>query len=148
VLEFVLPYPVSLNAMYITTTLKGHARPMVMITKQGREYKAKVRQIVLAMPFKPILGRVGCEINLFPYLPLDHAKRKRLKGCNWDDDVRCLDLDNALKVTLDSLKGLVFEDDKWVRKLICERKEPDEKGGRLVVRITKIESEDVQNVLI
>lgn len=127
---------------------KGFKAPVTTLSEEAKEYKTKVRKIVMGIAFKPILGRVGCEINLFPCLPLDHVKRKRLRGCNWDDDVRCLDLDNALKVTLDSLKGLVFEDDKWVRKLICERKEPDEKGARMVVKIWKIESEDVQKVLI
>ena len=47
-------------------------------------------------------------------------------------------LDNANKVIFDSLKGLTFADDKWVREIHARRMEPDG-VGRVVIRITELE---------
>jgi crossover junction endodeoxyribonuclease RusA len=37
----------------------------------------------------------------------------------------CMDLDNALKVTIDALKGIVYEDDSQVYRIVAERLAPD-----------------------
>jgi len=49
----------------------------------------------------------------------------RKLGEGWDDNVRSLDLDNALKVTIDALKGIAYVDDAQVWRLSAERMEPD-----------------------
>jgi hypothetical protein len=84
---------------------------------------------------KPIAGRVRIDIQLYPQRPQDWAKRARLAPLTWDDDVRCIDLDNANKVLLDALKGVAIEDDRWVRELHSQRMEPDGEA-RVVVTIT------------
>lgn len=47
-----------------------------------------------------------------------------------------MDLDNALKVSIDALKGIVFADDSQVYRIVAERADPDPAGGaRLEVEI-------------
>jgi crossover junction endodeoxyribonuclease RusA len=50
----------------------------------------------------------------------------------WEDTVQCIDLDNANKVLLDALKGIVFEDDRWVRQIHAKRGEPRPDGALVV----------------
>ena len=52
-----------------------------------------------------------------------------------------MDLDNTIKVTLDALKNLAFEDDKWVWGIVAEKMEPDQREGRLVISIWPIDAE-------
>ena len=85
----------------------------------------------------PMLGRVAVAYTLHPHRPLDAHRRAKRDPVGWEDTVQCIDLDNAQKVLLDSLKGVVFEDDKWVREITAKRGEPVD-GGKLVVTITPI----------
>src|SRR5690606_14915191 len=96
----------------------------------------------------PIRGRVRIDLKLYPERPQDWQRRQRKEGPAWDDTVRCLDLDNARKVVYDSLKGVVIEDDKWVRKDSGERMEPDEHGARLVITVTALQVEQPQMGLL
>jgi crossover junction endodeoxyribonuclease RusA len=50
----------------------------------------------------------------------------------------CMDLDNALKVTIDALKTIVYADDAQVYRIIAERAEPDPSGARLEVEAAEI----------
>lgn len=60
--------------------------------------------------------------------------------------MQCIDLDNAQKVLMDSLKGVVMEDDKWVRRIVAERAEPDGEA-RLIVTVTPIIASTPQDQL-
>ena len=51
--------------------------------------------------------------------------------------MRSIDLDNAIKVTLDAMKGIAFNDDVWVRQIEAERMEPDGEA-RVVVTVRRI----------
>lgn len=53
--------------------------------------------------------------------------------------MQCIDLDNANKVLLDAMKGVAIDDDKWVRRIVAERMEPDGEA-RVVVTITPLAS--------
>lgn len=131
-----LPYPISANRYWRPVSLGKHIT--IVPTKEAKDYRKEVMRIVLAAGIvNPLRGRVAIDVQLFPHRPLDFAKRMRLLGAAWDDGVQCLDLDNANKVLLDSLKGVAIEDDKWVRQLSSERMEPDGES-RVVVRITQI----------
>jgi crossover junction endodeoxyribonuclease RusA len=137
-----LPYPISANRYWATRVIapKGGGRPMAMtyVTPDAKTYRDEVLRIALAAGIvNPMPGRVAIAVQLFPHRPLDYAKRMRTLGAAWDDGVQCLDLDNANKVLLDSLKGVAIEDDKWVRQLSSERMEPDGEA-RVVVRITQL----------
>jgi crossover junction endodeoxyribonuclease RusA len=146
-----VPYPISANRYWATRTVtpKGK-RPMAMtyVTPEAKAYKATVEAICRAAGIrKPLLGRVQLDVQLFPHRPLDWQARQRKLGAAWDDGVQCLDLDNANKVLLDALKEVAIEDDKWVRRIVSERMEPDGQA-RLVVTITAIAAAQPQADLL
>lgn len=144
----ILPPAVSSNRYWRSFVPRGHKRAIVTLSDEAKAYKAVVAQIARkAGVVSPIKGRVAVSYTLFPKRPQDWAKRAAKDPMTWDDTVQCLDLDNALKVMLDSLKGIVFEDDKFVHELHGRRAEPDG-DGRLVVTISPMRVESPQPSLI
>lgn len=142
-ITLVLPWPLSANRLW-RTAVRGKLA-VTYVSAEGKKFKAEVAGICRAAGIRePIKGRVLVEIFLFPHRPLDWQKRMRLHGAAWDDTVASIDLDNANKVILDSLKGIAIEDDKWVRELVAIRMEPDEHGARAVVRITALTADTPQ----
>ncbi len=137
-----LPYPISANrywASRIVTPRGGKPLPMVYVTAEAKAFKAEVEQLVRAAGVvAPIIGRVQLDIRLYPHRPLDWQKRQRQAGAAWDDSVQCIDLGNAEKVLSDALKDLVMEDDKWIRRIVSERMEPDALPARVVVTVTAL----------
>jgi crossover junction endodeoxyribonuclease RusA len=132
-----LPYPISSNRYWRPVRIGAHIT--IVPTKEAKAYKQHVATLALIAGFrKPITGRVAIDIKLYPHRPLDWQKRMKVNGASWDDTVQCIDLDNANKVLLDSLKGVAIEDDKWVRRLVSERMEPDGGEARVVVTITPL----------
>lgn len=147
-----LPYPISANRYWATRTVtpKGK-KPMAMtyVTPEAKAFKAEVEQLARAAGVTaPITGRVQLEIKLFPHRPLDWQKRQRLAGAAWDDSVQCIDLGNAEKVLSDALKDVVMEDDKWIRRIVSERMEPDGGAARVVVTVSAISTEQPQLALV
>lgn len=133
-----LPYPISANRYWQTVYIgKGAQRRAISVpTSEAKAYKAAAKQAaVLGCIGTPIAGRVRIAVELYPQRPQDWARRARMNPTTWDDDVRCIDLDNANKVLLDALKGVAIDDDKWVRELHSRRMEPDGEA-RVVVVIT------------
>jgi crossover junction endodeoxyribonuclease RusA len=127
-----LPAPVSANRYWKTAVRAGRA--ITYVSGEAQAYREEVARIVASRGIRePLRGRVELAIQLYPNQPKDWASRVRKLGQAWDDSVMCLDLDNANKVLLDSIKGLVIEDDRWVRKITSERMVPDEKGARVVL---------------
>ena len=136
-----LPYPLSANRYWASRVImvKGKPMPTVYVTSEAKTYKEDVAwRCKLAGIPRPLVGRVQVHIQLFPNRPADWMKRARKDPECWDDTVQCIDLDNARKVLYDALKGVAFDDDKWVRKDSAERMEPDEHGARVVVTITPL----------
>ncbi len=137
-----LPYPISANRYWASRTVTPRGKPAftsTYVTPEAKAYKAQVQKLALVAGVrKPIAGRVRVEFTLYPNRPQDWQKRMRKDGAAWDDTVQCLDLDNAQKVVLDSLKDVVFQDDAWVREIHARRAEPDEFGARLMVVVTPL----------
>lgn len=108
----------------------------IVPTKEAKKHREECAWLARAAGvITPIKGRVAVNVQHYPHRPLDWQTRMRKHGDAWDDTVQSVDLDNVLKVMLDALKGTVFDDDSWVRKLVCERMEPDDKPERLIVTI-------------
>jgi crossover junction endodeoxyribonuclease RusA len=147
-----LPYPISANRYWATRTVTpkgGRTMALTYITPEAKAFKAAVLQLARAAGVTaPISGRVQLEVRLYPHRPLDWQKRQRLAGEAWDDTVQCIDIDNANKVLLDSLKDVVIDDDKWVRRLVSERMEPDAGEARVVVTITAMATAQPQMALV
>lgn len=140
-----LPYPISANRYW--RSFSSGKRVVTVPSKEAVEYKRTVALIAQASGIRQaIAGRVQIDVQLYPNRPQDWQKRMRTQGAAWDDSVMCIDLDNANKVLLDSLKGVAIEDDKWVRKIVAERMEPDGEA-RVVVTITPLQVEQPQAAL-
>lgn len=137
-----LPYPPSANRYVRTRVVQKKGRAPFVLTYPSADAVAFKKQVLSicrrAGIVEPIDGRIELEYWLYPQCPKDAAKRKKKDPLNWDDDVRSIDLDNAQKVLLDSLKNIAFKDDKFVRTIHADRMEPDGEA-RLVVRISKWE---------
>lgn len=117
---------------------RGFKAPVTTLSAEAKAYKNEVAWIAKQAGIrKPITGRVSVSYTLFPNRPQDWAKRAARDPLGWDDSVQCIDLDNAQKVLMDSLKGVVIEDDRWVRRIVADRAEPDGEG-RLVVTIEAV----------
>lgn len=141
-LTVTLPYPVSANRYWRVRVVKGVA--MNYVSAEAKAYKADVARIVRAAGVRaPLAGRIAIDYTLFPKRPQDWQRRARKLGDAWHDDVMCLDLDNAQKVLLDALKGVAFDDDKWVRRITAARAEPDGEA-RIVVTISQIATSSPQ----
>lgn len=138
VVSLQLPYPPSANRYWRTrvVTPKGGA-PFVStyVSSDAVAFKEQVGWLAKAAGVRsPIVGRIEIAYTLHPHLPQDWAKRARKDPDGWEDTVQCIDLDNANKVLLDALKGIVFEDDRWVRAITARRGEPLT-GGAMQVKV-------------
>jgi crossover junction endodeoxyribonuclease RusA len=144
-LTVTLPWPVSANVYWRTRVVKGVA--MTYVSAEAKAFKQHVGWLLKAAGcVQPIEGRVAVALTLYPHRPQDWQKRQRKLGESWDDGVRSIDLDNAIKVTLDAMKGVAFVDDVWVRRITAERAEPDGEA-RLVVTISAIAMPQPQTAL-
>jgi len=147
VIRLILPRPLSANKYWRPVRIGQHIT--IVPTKEAKDYRKTVAAIATGLGIvTPLLGRVAIEIDMYPHRPLDFKTRQRKLGPAWDDSVQSIDLDNANKVLLDSLKGIAFEDDVWVRRLVSQRMEPDDEGERVVVRIEQIRVAQPQMALL
>lgn len=93
-----MPWPPSANRYWRRV---GHR---MIVSNEAREYISKIKKMALTWGFKKLLGRIQIEINAFP-----PDKRKR-------------DLDNIIKITLDSLENAgLFENDSQIDEIIIKR---------------------------
>jgi crossover junction endodeoxyribonuclease RusA len=148
VIALTLPYPISANRYWRTYMPKGFKAPVTVPSAEAKAYKAQVCGLAKIAGVKaPIAGRVAVAIRLYPNRPQDWAKRAAKDPMGWDDTVQCLDLDNANKVLFDALKGVVIEDDRWVRRITAERMEPDGEA-RVEIVVEAIQAAEVQGALL
>ncbi len=105
----VLPYPPSGNRYW------RHVGPRVLVSAEARAYRAKVGWICAGKKLRPLDGPVVVSVAV--YRP---AKRG--------------DLDNVLKILLDSLRGYLYRDDAQAVELHAIRYE-DKVNPRVEVRV-------------
>lgn len=141
-ISLTLPYPPSANRYWESRVIKakatGRMMSMTYVSKEAKDFKEHVSWLARAAGVRaPITGRVAITYTLHPHRPLDYLRRMKRDPAHWEDTVQCIDLDNAQKVLLDALKGVVIDDDKWVRSIFAVRGEPIE-GGRLIVTVSPV----------
>ena len=101
-----LPYPPSVNR-YWRHVLIGK-RAAVLLSREAREFKARVGEICALARVQPIEGPVF--VRLVAYRP-------RKIG----------DLDGVLKGTLDALQGFAFKNDSQIVRILAERRDDKER---------------------
>lgn len=142
----VLPYPISANAYWRSFVPKGHVRPVTTLSEDARKFKAEVAKLCMLARVRKIAGPIEIAYTLFPQRPQDWAKRAQRDPNGWQQTVRSIDLDNASKVLLDALKGIAFDDDRLVERIVAERAIPDG-DARVVVTIQPHNRPQVQAAL-
>lgn len=122
-----LPYPPSVNHCYGHCSKQGKA--FVFLHKKGKEYFEKVSCEIVAQKIKPIKDAKDMTVQIVANTP----------------DKRVRDVDNILKLALDSLKKAgVVGDDRYFNWVIVGRGEVDPTGeGSLEVSIWKGKSNGV-----
>lgn len=116
-----LPYPVSANRYWRIWRNKA------VRSAEATAYKSVVRRIAQEAGVMPSEGSVAVCLRLIPKVNKDGSANKTV-----------IDLDNALKVTLDSLQGVVYENDKQVRRIVAEYGSEPVAGGGLAVEIEEL----------
>lgn len=111
-IELELPYPPSVNHYY------RHVGPRTLISRQGRDYRARVCAIMRSMRICPLDGDIEMFVDLYP------------------PDSRKRDLDNAMKALWDSIqKGGGYHDDSQIKHCDAYMREPMKPNGKAIVRI-------------
>ena len=132
--ELILPYPPSANRYW--RIFRNRAVP----SSDASAYKRHVRALARSSGISdPTIAPVSLALILRPLRPLDGDKRERLHGSEWHLNLRCIDLDNALKVALDALQGIAYANDRQVRSIYIERGLPVN-GGALEILWTTMEA--------
>ena len=98
------PYPPSVNAYWLQAGKRRY------ISKRGVDFKRAVHEICDKLPS---FGDKPIEIFIVLY----------------PRDKRLLDIDNCCKAILDSMNGLMYDDDQQVWKLTVERGKKIKGGG-------------------
>lgn len=96
-----LPYPISVNTYYRTY------RNIQTISKEGKAFKVKVQSSYSEL--HPLADSVMLKIIIHPKQNKNGAESKVL-----------IDIDNSLKSILDSLIGIIYYDDKQVKRLVVD----------------------------
>lgn len=115
-MRLMLPYPISANRYWRSFVPRGHVRAIVTVSDEAKAYKSRVAWEAKVAGVKMLTVPVSLVFRLVP------ANRV------------CMDIDNALKVSIDALKGIAYTDDALVRRIVAERMEPDGRA-RLEVEI-------------
>lgn len=105
-----LPYPPSTNRYW--RTFRGR----MVRSKVAVEYKETIQKLAIEDGFQMRAGCVSVDMLLHPVLPKDWEKRQK-KDADWLLSVRRIDIDNAMKVALDALQGIAYENDRQVTRL-------------------------------
>ncbi len=115
-MRLTLPYPPSANR-YVRHTANGSYR-----TSEANSYRRQAQLLAMAAGMRQRhYGPVAISATLHPKL----TKTGRAS------EVR-VDLDNCLKVALDALQGIAFENDKQVVRIVLEVGRPITDGGLTV----------------
>jgi crossover junction endodeoxyribonuclease RusA len=110
-----LPYPVSANRYW------RHVGHKVVRSAAAKQYCGAIAVMAMREGFRPTSEAVEVGIRLLPKL----TKKGQASEI-------CLDLSNAWKVAEDALQGLLFENDRQVRRIEADFGDPVESGGLIV----------------
>lgn len=114
--RLLLPYPISANAYWRFQSNR------VMRSKEAIAYKKTAQQLAMIGRYKPLQGAIAVSVYL-------HPKAKK----NGEASEIRIDLDNCLKVILDCMNGIAYEDDKQIIRIFAEIGQPMEGGGLTIV---------------
>lgn len=110
-----LPYPPSTNRMW------RNYRNAVVLSEVGKSYKQAAALLAKSAGMKPVDYDVAVVITLHPKTNKDGSASGIV-----------IDLDNSLKIVLDSLQGVGYVNDKQIKRLAAAYGAPMKDGGLTV----------------
>ncbi|ENS9376478.1 TPA: RusA family crossover junction endodeoxyribonuclease [Neisseria gonorrhoeae] len=122
VIRLILPYPVSANRYWRIW------RNRAVRSAEAAAYKETVRRIAQGAGAMPSEGFVAVRLRLIPKANKDGGANKTV-----------IDLDNALKVTLDALQGVAYHNDRQVRRIAADYADEPVAGGGLAVEVGELD---------
>lgn len=122
-MKVLMPWPVSTNRYW------RNFRGITVKSKEATAYCTECAWLYRAAGGRPLAGPVEFSLVLHPKLTRRGEASK----------IR-LDLDNALKVVIDSLNRVAYEDDNQIEKITAQLGNPVE-GGGVTVEVKPIEIE-------
>lgn len=108
-MNLVLPMAPSANRYW------RNYRGVTVVSEEARAYKKAVAALARMQHAQPLTGNIEIRVDVY---------RGRKSG----------DLDNRLKVTLDSLRGIAYGDDSQITEIVARRLD-DKADPRIEVRI-------------
>ena len=124
-----LPYPVSANRYW--KMVRTHDVTRMALSSDAVRYKKAAKEIALAAGLRrPLEGDVGVWLILRPRLTKKGAASQTI-----------LDLDNCIKVAVDALQLICYENDRQVKKIVAEVGAPSDGGALEVVVFKKASGE-------
>lgn len=133
-INLTLPYPPSANRYWVTFAYlsknpRNFGKPMAntVPSTEAKEYKMIVREHCVKNKVRRLRGDLEFRIKLF--------RPKRIG-----------DLDNRLKVLIDSLRELAYEDDDQITRIVAERYD-DKFSPRVEVEIHVLKPDAEQEQL-
>ncbi|WP_232469660.1 RusA family crossover junction endodeoxyribonuclease [Neisseria gonorrhoeae] len=121
VTRLILPYPVSANRYWRIW------RNRAVRSAEAAAYKETVRRIAQ--------GRARCRPKARCRICALIPKANKDGGAN----KTVIDLDNALKVTLDALQGVAYHNDRQVRRIAADYADEPVAGGGLAVEVGELD---------
>ena len=109
-----------LSTQHIYRSVCRGARPVLYMTKEGKAIKEQY-QLEVQSQYKGKVMLVDCAMEIILFFK----------------DRRRRDVDNYNKLILDSLEGIVYEDDKQVQELTVKKRISVE-NPRVVIKLTRI----------
>lgn len=119
--ELILPYPVSTNRLW-----RVH-RNFVVKSHEALAYQHQV--VAETRRSTHVFFSTECLAVKIILLPRQIKTSKRHVTQEQTASKICLDLDNCLKLPLDALQGVLYKNDKQIRKIELEYGPPVENGG-------------------
>jgi len=119
----VFPHPVSANKYWRSAVPKGWTRAVTYPSAEAKAYKEEVGWLAKVAGFKvPTDKPVALTLVLCPRLFDINGKRTGV----------VMDLGNCWKVAEDALQGIVYVNDRQVKKLCMEYGEKTDRGQLIV----------------
>lgn len=103
---------------------------MVWTPSKFKEYERKIAKAYVESGGDKLEGPVSVKVRTFRALP-----KSRPKKLDSEEDIFKPDADNILKMVLDALNGVAFEDDRQVIRIICSKMPRERRGEYLEVEV-------------
>jgi len=117
------------------THIRG--RVLVYTPKKTKDYESDVKTIYLSQNprSKPLKG--GVEVIVESFYKISSTANKATRALMLSDDIRPQvkpDIDNVIKILLDGLNGVAYDDDKQVVRIIFDKRYAEKPKTIITIR--------------